>query len=179
MSSSPDDEPLSLEENGHLLASFSYPMDVLRSSNPRYRDGVEDANTGQTSPLLSSDASEIGVAQVQEDGFLTARLKSIYSHHGGPKRLGARISRAFCQWTKGPRTPRPFEIKTIMPQLQTAPPALLHKHFPGQRGKLSLLIILCLLWVVVFLTVLYISISRCQIPGYTTPIRLSCVSKFW
>ena len=179
MSSSADDNLPSHEVNDHLLESSSYPLKAVNGRTPRYRDGIEDAYTGHISPSLSLDEPENRVSQVYEEGFLTERPNPICSLYGGPKESAARVFHALCRWVKGPRPPRPFKIKPILPQLQNLPLAFLHKHFPGRRQRIWLLIIFYFLWGGVFLGVLSMSISGCQVPGYKTPVRLSCVSRFW
>ena len=179
MSTSPDDEPPSLEEDDHLLTSSRYPMDVLKGGTPRYRDGIQHANTGQSSASFPFDISEGRISHAQEEAFLTARPNSIDSRNGRAKKSAVRILHALCRWAKGPRPPRPFRIKPILPQLQNVPLAFLQRYIPGRQQKVWLFMIFYLLWVCVFLAVLSISVSGCQVPGYRTLVRLSCVSRFW
>ena len=117
--------------------------------------------------------------RAQEESFLKGRPIPIFSLHGGPEEAAARIFYALCGWVKGPQPPRPFTIKPILPQLQDIPRDILRNRWPARRHKILLLIIICLLWAATYLGVLSVSISRCQIPGYKSPVRLSCVSRFW
>ena len=150
MATSLDDEPPSLEEDDHLLASSSYPLDVLEGG-----------------PTLPSDTPKGQISPAQMEG------------HGRPKNPAVYIFHALCRWVKGPRPPRPFKIKPIFPQLQNVPLAFLQRSVPRGQRRFWLLIIHHCLWLGVFLGVLYISRSGCQVPGYRTPVRLSCVSRFW
>lgn len=145
MSTSLDDEPPSLEENDHLLASFSYSMNVLKGETPQYHDGTEDTNTGYFSPSLPFDTPESRISHAQEDDFLPAGPNSTNFCHGGPKNSAVRIFHALCRWVKGPRSPRPFTIKPILPQLQNLPLAFLQRYFPGRQQRSWLLIVIYLL----------------------------------
>ncbi|KAL6713895.1 hypothetical protein ACLMJK_008389 [Lecanora helva] len=87
--------------------------------------------------------------------------------------------RTFCRWSQGPQSPRQFKIKPFQPQLQNAPLAILQRALPTRKKKLWLFIIFSFIWAYLSLAILYSSVSGCQVPGYETPIRLSCVSRFW
>ena len=179
MSSSLDDEPPNFEQDHHLLASSSYPLEVLKSGNPRYGDEIEDDNAEVISPSSPLDTSENWIAEAQEEGLITARRHPIYSPHSESKKSIAAIFQALHWWVEGPRPPRPFKIQPILPQLQNAPLAFLQGYFPQRQQRFWLLIIVYLLWISTFLSVLSFSISGCQVPGYKTPVRLSCISRFW
>lgn len=90
---------------------------------------------------------------------------------------GIRKLRALYRWAQGPRPPRTFKIRPLLPQV--AHLDLLHKVFPRWRHKVCLLLTFYLLWLVVFTLTLSTSLSRCRIPGYGAPVRLSCVARFW
>ena len=171
--SSPDHKPSSFTTNDQVLASSSYLMDV-----PNY-NGIEDAEIGYRLHSMAFDRSVSRILLAQEESFLNACPNPTYARRSGPKESAARVVYALYRWAKGPRQLRPFRIEPILPQLQNVPLVLLQKYFPKRKQQFWLLIILCLLWVSVFLGVLSTSISGCQVPGYKTPVRLSCVSRFW
>lgn len=154
-------------------------MNVRNGAAPPYRDGIEVSTTGRVSPSFHFETPEGRLWHAQEEGLLTARPTPKYSHHDGPKTSTARIFHALYRWIKGPRPPRPFKIRPILPELQNVPPALLQKYFPSQKQKFWLLVMFYFLWLSVSLGVLSISLSGCKVPGYETPVRLSCVSRFW
>lgn len=137
----------------HLLASpSSYSMDALSS---RYHD------TNEEQPLQI----KIGTS-----------LNSVFRRQGR-NFPGTRFSRPLFKWAQGPRSPRPFKIKPLPPQV--AHLGLLERFLPGKRKKSWLLVVFYLLWLDIFIVVLAVSLSHCQVPGYGAPVRLSCVSRSW
>ena len=170
MSNSADDVSRILAENERLLASPStYPMSVL---NGQYHDEI-DYQPVHHRPSIGSDRDEDQASQINHN----TASNSVFRRQKGEKIPGTRILCDLYQWVQGPRPPRLFKIKPLLPQ--AAPLNLLEKFCPGQRQKFGLLIVFYLLWLVVFIVVLSTSVSGCQVPGYRTPVRLSCVSRFW
>lgn len=183
MSRSTDDEPPRLEENDHLLASYSHPMHIPVSKGTTFRrhEGIEDADIELGSPTLPLTGIESPIPNTHEEDSFTGIPNLIHSRHshGGIKESAAHIFDGLCQWVKGPQPPRPFKMSPFLPWFQNAPIIFLHKHLPERNQRFGLLLIVCFLWVSVFSGVLSASLSRCQVFGYNTPVRLSCNSRFW
>jgi hypothetical protein len=166
MTSSPDDDPTIYTENGPLLPSSIYAMESLRSGSSQHRD-----------ELNLWDMGNPPVSQTGEVNHLATWLNRILCC--GSKDSGERVFDAASRWVKGPQPPQPFAITPILSQFQTAPTDYLHSLFPRRKHKLWLFAIFHLLWAAVFLGALSISISGCQVTGYSSPVRLSCASRFW
>ena len=83
------------------------------------------------------------------------------------------------QWLKGPQPSRPFGIKPTLPRLQHDLLSFFHRKCPSRRQRGLWYALLCLLWAACFLVILSTSIRGCHIPGYRSPVRLSCVSRLW
>lgn len=179
MSRSTDNEPR--EENDHLLASHGDPRYKRVPTSPNFRrhEVVEDADIELGSPTLPAINVESPISNIHEEDFFTYSPNSIHSHHSSFKKSAARIFYDLCQWVKGPQSPRQSKISPFLPRLQNAPIDFLHKHFPERNQRYWLLLIICFLWVGLFSGVLSTSLSGCQVFGYNTPVRLSCVSRFW
>lgn len=173
-SKSLDDVPPSLNEDHRFLHSSSYAMRLLNSV-----DETDEASTGQLSPSSSQGTTQHGLLDVVEEGLITSRPKRVITHYGRPIESIARLLYDVGRWVQGPRPPRPYKIDPVFPRVQTTLLVFLQKYFPKRRQKFWLLGSFFLLWVFVFLGVLSRSILGCQIPGYETPVRLSCVSRFW
>lgn len=133
MSTSPDDDALSLGEGNRLLEA----------------QGIE---LGDMSAL---------------PGGTTARECSL------PPRFSALF-----QWLGGPRPSRPFRISPSFPQIENLPVRFLDRHLEW-RQKFWLLLALCLVWIVSFSAISAVSERSCRVPGYKSPLRLSCVSRPW
>jgi len=84
---------------------------------------------------------------------------------------------AIKDWSKGPRTPRPWSIKPLFPRIQEAPIKFLDKHFPRQRHWL--LVLLYAVWFLCFYVVLQKSAYAPDVPDYGTPVRIDCGQTFW
>ena len=174
MSTSSDDE-----SNDHPLTLSSYSMNVLNDRASQYHDGIKDANTGHVTSNLSFNPSEHQNPQAQEEGLLITPFNSLIPHRQTSKNSTVRVYHGLLDWVKGPQPPRAFKIQPILPQLQKAPLVVLHKYFPSRRQKRWLLIVSYVLWIALFLSVLFSSVSGCQLSGYESPLRLSCVSRLW
>jgi hypothetical protein len=179
MSRSTDNEPLRLEENNHLLASYDYPIHMHRPEGTAFRryEGVEDADMelgSVTLPLIDMQRSNS-----HEEEFFTGIPNPIHSPYSGLQQSASHIFYDFRQWINGPQPPRSFKIRPVLSRIQNAPMAFLHNHFPELYQRFWLLLIICFLWVSLFSGILSTSLSGCQVFGYGTPVRLSCDSRFW
>lgn len=169
-----DDVPPGLNEDNRFFHSSSYAMRLLNSV-----DETEEASTGQLSPSLSLGTTQHGLLNAVEEGLITSRPRRVITHYGRPMESVARLLYDVGRWIQGPLPPRPYQIDPVLPRVQTTPLIFLQKFFAKRRQKVWLLGTMFLLWVFVFLGVLSRSILACRIPGHETPVRLSCVSRFW
>lgn len=179
MLGSPIDESISLEEDSRLLPSSDSRSQDGTGRGPQYRDRIAD----QDIELGSISSASIGIenpnSQPHQENYITSSLNSPDAPSSGLKKSAASILYALSRWVKGPRPSRPFKIEPILPRIQNIPITFLDNYFPRRKQRSCLLLIFCLLWIILFSAVLSTSISGCQIAGYHTPIRLSCVSRLW
>lgn len=82
------------------------------------------------------------------------------------------------KWVEGPRPPRRYTIRPASRDLQSAPLRLLHRY-TSKQTRFWLLLDFYLAWALTFLIVLSSSVSGCRLDGYGSPVRLSCISRFW
>jgi hypothetical protein len=90
-----------------------------------------------------------------------------------------RVVSAIYNWTKGPDPPRKWKIRPFFPAVQTAPPRILRRFFPEQRHRFWLLLVFYVAWVAAFASVLAKSAFTSDVPGYGSPVRISCADRFW
>ncbi|EOD46866.1 LCCL domain-containing protein [Neofusicoccum parvum] len=95
-----------------------------------------------------------------------------------PKSL-QRVVNSVATWVKGPQPPRPYKITPFFPQIQEAPPRLLDKYLPKRKQKAWLLVAFYALWLLCFSLVLRKSAFSTEIGDYGSPVRLTCLSRFW
>ena len=179
MPNQPVDFGPSLDEGDDLLDSSSYSMRPLSTRNT-YPDEVENSAGWRQSSSLTEGTPVSQCSEDLEEGIVDARLKSITAHLDRPRWLAA--ARAFYaveQWVRGPQPPRPYRVTPILSQLQTFPLNSFRRFFPRGQQRFCLLVAIFLLWSIIFVGLLSISVLGCQIPGYRTPVRLSCISRFW
>ena len=174
MSESFDDASSSLNEDSRFLHSFSYAMRLWDSV-----DETEEASTGQSLSFSSLDTIQHGLLEVVEEGLITSRSKSAITHYGRSVQSVTRLLYEVGRWMQGSRSPRSFKIDSMFSQIQIISLVYLQKFFAKRRQKFWLLGAIFLLWVFIFLGLLSRSILGCRIPGHETPVRLSCVSRFW
>ena len=98
-------------------------------------------------------------------------------YHGSPIK---RVYRAIATWISGPQPPRPFSINPFFPRFQSAPLRLLNTLLRGSRQRKGLYIVFCLVWLIIFASVLHSSVFGCSVPGFGSNVqRVSCSTKFW
>ncbi|KAK1811872.1 hypothetical protein LTR12_013770 [Friedmanniomyces endolithicus] len=95
-----------------------------------------------------------------------------------PPRLRSAWS-ATVRWVQGPDPPRIFTITPVFPKIQHAPLALLDRYAPRRIQRFWLLIALYACWLLAFSLILRASSYSESIPGYGSPARLSCASRYW
>jgi len=146
------------------------PEQVFRSN---YRDDEETSSRRNTVTAADQPAEVLpGDHQAEHSGEGSKYLRWI------PEPV-QRTSRAVYEWSKGPQPPRIWKIRPIYPNIQTAPLKLLDRFFPKRRHKAVVLIVFYLLWVFTFALVLRKSAFTKEIPGYGSPVRLSCLARYW
>ena len=179
MPNRPVDLRPSLGEGDDLLDPSSYSMRPLNTRNT-YPDEIEDSAGWRHSASLGGGTPVSQCSEDLEEGTLDPRLKSISARLDRPRWMSlGRGFNAVEQWVRGPRPPRPYRVTPILSQLQTVPLVSFRRIFPRRQQRFCLLVGIFLLWSIIFLGVLSRSVLGCQIPGYRTPVRLSCVSRFW
>ena len=88
-------------------------------------------------------------------------------------------SSSVINWVKGPDPPRPWSIAPFLPKIQTAPIQLLNTYLPKRQHRFLLLLLLYFGWMLSFALVLRKSAFAADVPGYGSPVRLSCGTSFW
>ena len=171
MSVSPDDEPPDHGESSHLLSWGGIIAKATQDVNGE-QAGIEEQGI-ELGHIYSPSTDRDGQARGQDSAIDYGR-----EHFSVPKVSLPRGLRACYRWIQGRQPSRPFKITTIFPQIQHLPVNLLDKWFGGKQ-KVWLLLAFCLCWVASFTAILAISERSCRIPGYKSPLRLSCVSRLW
>lgn len=90
-----------------------------------------------------------------------------------------KAGRATAEWVKGPNPPSVLLLNPLFPRLQELPVRYLERFFPRRKQKLSLLLLLYVVWFVPWFSVLLHSRSSGFIEGYGKPQTLACDSMFW
>jgi hypothetical protein len=90
-----------------------------------------------------------------------------------------RLLNAIVEWAKGPNPPRPYKIEPYFPRFQKAPIRLLDKYLPSRSSRVWAFLVFTCLWIIAFASILFKSVAGTEIPGYGTPVRLSCISRLW
>ncbi|KAA8647133.1 hypothetical protein EYZ11_012148 [Aspergillus tanneri] len=80
-------------------------------------------------------------------------------------------------WIKGPSPPRKYHITPWFYHAQTAPGRLIERYFP--RAKVWLLLACVGAWGVIFIGAIHMSVAGQEIPGYGSPVKLSCQARLW
>lgn len=150
-----------------LSAANGIPLNVL--DRPELRASLLEDDR------LEADEVEGQSRSVQDEETLL-RPPSRYGR--STQHAAAVLLRPFIKWAKGPRPPRLYTIRPAFKTLQTAPMRLLHRH-TSKQTRFWLLLSFSLAWALTFLAVLTSSVFGCRLDGYETPVRLSCISRFW
>ena len=154
-------------------AENSHPVSTLGSSSlyPSF------TNSGFSDTL----APYVDLRETHEEAF-EETLLPLHSRHPPAMQniFTAPIIRAFHAFGKSlrPQPPRPHTIRPVFRQLQIAPILYLHKA-TSKKTQFWLLVGFYLVWGLLFLGALSSSVFGCQVAGYGSPVRLSCVSRFW
>jgi hypothetical protein len=82
-------------------------------------------------------------------------------------------------WIRGPKSPRQYRIEPFFTHFQTAPIRLVDQFLPTRASRVWTLLVFHGLWALIFLTILHRSVTGPEIPGYGSPVRLSCGSRLW
>ena len=162
------------------MASYEQQPDY-ESGNPnshqsrthRYHDepDEEDSSVDANTPLRPSLDFD-GLTRASQLPW-QARLQDRIP----PKAI--RAWEATVKWVKGPQPPRIFHIDPVFPKIQHAPLALLDRYAPKRIHRFWLLILLYACWMFSFSMVLRSSSFAAQIPGYGSPTRLNCGTRYW
>ncbi|KAF1935606.1 hypothetical protein EJ02DRAFT_460237 [Clathrospora elynae] len=133
-------------------------------------DDVASTHTTESAVLIAnSEASDEEHYSAQEPYFASQYI---------PPRL-QRIWNIVVVWVKGPQPLRPWKIHPFFPEIQTAPIRFLDTYFPKKKQKVLLLIFFYACWLLTFGLVLHRSAFAADIPGYGSPVRITCSDRFW
>lgn len=171
----PEDTP----EHDPLFSTERHLLRDLSTQNDHYRDLLENGATDFHQSSLSKPRRSAG--QIPE-GWLEDSLGSSLDASYPPYTIAYSIKRFFNglhRWARGPSNPKPFTIIAVLPRVQSWPLDLLDEYVPSRKWQISLFIFWQMLGTVVFMGILAASLSRCKVPGYPDPVRLSCSSRFW
>ncbi|CAK3827856.1 lccl domain containing [Lecanosticta acicola] len=138
-----------------------------------YRDDSDDDETiGPDAPLRRPS--------VEFDGLSRTATPSWKERLVGRIPIGLRnAGTATVTWVKGPQPPRIYNITPIFPKIQHIPINLLDRYAPARVHRFGLLISLYFVWLLVFSLMLARSSFAAKVPGYGTPVRLSCAARYW
>ncbi|TKA71409.1 hypothetical protein B0A55_07709 [Friedmanniomyces simplex] len=153
-------------------------IDNLDGTLEQYHDETDDdATIGPDAPLRGS-----GRPSTDFDGLHLGGLETPSWRDRIADRIPPRLKSAWgatVEWVKGPEPPYIFTITPIFPKTQHAPIALLDRYAPRKLQRFGLLILLYACWILAFSLILRASSFSESIPGYDSPVRLSCASRYW
>lgn len=136
-----------------------------------YHDDPEDSDSiGADSPLRQTPTIEL---ERNANPSWQARLADTIPP--GVHRAWA----ATKTWVKGPQPPRIYTITPYFPKIQHAPLALLDRFAPRKIHRVLLVALIYAAWFLAFSLALWRSSFAAQIPGYGSPTRLGCTSRYW
>jgi len=136
-----------------------------------YRDDDTASIHTTDSTIIVADPEASG-----EEAFPSAEAASVSNFI--PRRLQPRWRKTVV-WVRGPQPPRPWKIQPFFPKIQAAPVQLLDRCLPQRKHKILLLVAFYLVWILTFALVLHRSAFAADIPGYGSPVRLTCTDRFW
>jgi len=146
---------------------------------------VNNSATTSTTSIGIGDVTEHPDAPIveAEDGNLPPS-RSLIPHASGvrwkwipyPVR---RFSGAVVNWTRGPPDARNFKIDPLLPQVQHFPIVMLAKVLPQRKHRIWLFMFWVAMWIVTFALVMRQGFLVSEIPGWGTPVKISCGSTYW
>ena len=177
LSGSSNDEPSDLKDNNRPLLPANSSLRDTNVQSPQYsdRDGGEidgeDVELGSvSSPLGGIEDLSPSIRWVDSRRLPRSSI---------PKNSAIPLLPALGHWISGPQPPRRFRIEPLLPRLQSLPISILDARFSGRKQKVWLFAVVCLCWSILFTGILTTSIYGCNVSGYSSPTRLSCISRFW
>ena len=90
-----------------------------------------------------------------------------------------RATATVVNWVKGPDPPRIYKIRPLFAAYQAAPVALLDRYTPKRWHKALLLLAFHGCFLLCFVTILNKSAFSDEVPGYGSPLTISCTDTFW
>lgn len=137
----------------------------------------DDATIGPDAPLNGSGRPSGEFDGLQLGGHPNASWRDRIAERIPPQLKSAWA--ATVTWVQGPQPPRIYTITPFFPKIQHAPLALLDRYAPKPIHRFWLLILLYACWLLSFALVLRASSFAASIPGYGSPVRLSCGARYW
>ncbi len=160
---------ISSEEHDHPVALEAFPMQTLSNNHPAK---LEPSNDSPFAPAQHGQYDEEEGVNLISSGRLPRRLKRSHSL------VSSSVLRAISTWTRGPNPPRSYRIRSSE-WLQTACDRVIDACLPRRWLKLSLLLLLYILWLGMFISALPLSVVSDSDSGSDGPARLSCTSQLW
>ncbi|KAJ5195609.1 uncharacterized protein N7498_009047 [Penicillium cinerascens] len=167
------------------LPSGPDPYTLHKSSSARYNG--EDPSLARDQSSTDSGDLELGNAPLLPSDSLAhhdSELDSnfdIEEHCRNTRRDPPfSCSRAgFVAWCKGPDPPHVYRVNSWFPKWQAAPARLVERGLPKGPMKMAALLGGLLFWVVVFFSLLKMSVADQEVLGYGQPVKLSCHQRLW
>ncbi|KAK2766034.1 hypothetical protein FQN54_007549 [Arachnomyces sp. PD_36] len=171
-SGSPHGDDESVHESHPMVDLENGGAPEIDSNDANKRHSESDRNFGGTHVPEESDESDNLLLPAEEATRATWPEKRLgWTRHP--------VIAAIARWARGPNPPRPYKIEPYFSRFQTAPIRLLERRLPRRSSKIWSLLLFLWLWVLIFASTLYKSVGSAEIPGYGSPVRLSCVSRLW
>ncbi|KAI5365226.1 Putative LCCL domain-containing protein [Septoria linicola] len=159
-------------------AQLSSSSNGYTTHNDRYRDSPSDTEDDDT---IGPDAPLRRGSPNNEFDPSPARARPSWQNKLAD-RVPKPVKHAWAStvtWVKGPQPPRIYHIKPLFPSVQHVPINLLDRYASKRIQRFWLLVAAIASWLLVFSLILYKSSFAAQIPGYGTPVRLSCAARYW
>ncbi|KAF7718801.1 Uncharacterized protein PECH_005870 [Penicillium ucsense] len=147
---------------------------------PRASDEYGTLELGSI-PLLPTGASLDAHLDV-DDSDADSYLSDYDDHRSGPRRWNPPLSctrDGFLTWLRGPQPPHVYRIHPWFPQWQAAPARFVDRWAPRRQMKVALLAGGLIFWTLVFFLSLKAAVAGQAIPGYGSPVKISCHHRLW
>ncbi|KKA19137.1 hypothetical protein T310_6901 [Rasamsonia emersonii CBS 393.64] len=154
--------------------SSSSPLKDLESGVSGREDGFVDLSRRSSESLHSAPSDSL---ELLDYGSPDAGLLGQTGPSTSSRRKGCWGSCA--AWLSGPQPPRQYRIEPFFPRFQTAPLRLVDRFLPTRSSRVWALVAFHALWALIFLSILHRSVTGPDIPGYGSPVRLSCGAQLW
>lgn len=90
-----------------------------------------------------------------------------------------KAGRATARWVKGPDPPHDLLFQPLFPKFQELPVKFLDRYAPRKAHKVTLLLVVYVLWLLPWFLVNLKSRSSGNIEGFGRPHAISCAASYW